>query len=311
MKKKGKIIFKILILIIICTITFFIGKQIGLNTDTSATTTTIENVTVGTQTIKKTITSSGEIETTNTEKLEISTTKYFETMCVEEGDIVNSGENILKYTDGTYLTAPYNLIISSLSLPESEKKATESNYVEVKDLDNLKITLNINENEISNVSLDQDVEILLTYDTTKTYSGKITKIDSIGTYSSSGTTFGVEVSLVNDGNIKLGMSASCTINIQELTDVLAVPINAVQIYNDKKYVVVVENETTKEVEIETGLSNDEYVQILSGLSGGEIIQVTTTTKQSTIRNQDSSNSGGRGNLQNGGNMKMQQDMRKQ
>lgn len=60
------------------------------------------------------------------------------------------------------------------------------------------------------------------------------------------------------------MSVSCTINIQELTDVLAVPINAVQI-TDKKYVITVENGETKEVSIETGLSNDEYVEVKSGL----------------------------------------------
>ena len=35
------------------TTTFFVGRQIGLNTDTSSTSTTIEEVTVGTQNIKK------------------------------------------------------------------------------------------------------------------------------------------------------------------------------------------------------------------------------------------------------------------
>lgn len=178
MKKLKKAIVIIILIGVVSSITFFIGRQIGLNTDTSSTTTTIEEKTVGTQTIKKTLTSSGEIQTSNTEKLELSTTKYFETMCVEDDDTVKAGENILKYTDGTYLTAPYDLVISSHSVPETENKATSSNYIEVKDLDNLLITLSINENEISNISLDQEVEITLTADTSKTYTGTITKIDS-------------------------------------------------------------------------------------------------------------------------------------
>lgn len=292
MKKIKKAIIIIILMAGVGTITFFVGRQIGLNTDKSSTSTTIEEVTVGTQNIKKTLTSSGEIKTANTEKLAISTSYYFETMCVEEDDTVKKGENILKYSNGTYLTAPYDLVISSYSVPETGNKATSSNYIEVQDLDNLVVSLSISESEISNISLDQEVQISLTADTSKTYTGKITKIDSVGTYSTSGTTFAVEVSLENDGNIKIGMSVSCTINIEELTDVVAVPINGVQVNGDRKYVLVVKDGKTEEVDIETGLSNDEYVEVKSGLTGGETIQVVTTTKQSTIRSGSSSEKSG-------------------
>lgn len=301
MKKLKKIFVTIILLAIVGTIMFFVGKQIGLNTDKSSTSTTIEEVTVGNQTIKKTITSSGEIKSASTEKLNLETTKNFETMCVENDDTVKAGENILKYSNGTYLTAPYNLVISSSSLPETGKKATSSNYVEVQNLDNLVIELSINENEISNIKLDQEVQVTLTADTNKTYTGKISKIDSIGTYSTSGTTFSVEVSLENDGDIKIGMSVSCTISIEELNNVLAVPINSVQINGNRKYVMVVENGETKERDIETGASNDEYVEVKSGLSGGEVVQVVTTTKQNTVRN--GNNKGEKGNMGSGGNAK--------
>ena len=291
MKKVKKLVTIIILMAIVGTVTFFIGKQIGLNTDISSVNVNVEEVTVGTKTINKTLTSSGEIKSANAEKLELSTSYYYETICVEEDDIVKKGENIIKYTNGTYLTAPYDLVVTSYSLPETKNKATSSNYIEVQNLENLIISLNINESEISNISLGQEVEISLTADSSKEYTGKITKIDAVGTYSSSGSTFPVEVSLKNDGNIKIGMSVSCTINIQELTDVLAVPINAVQINGDKKYVITVENGETKEVSIETGLSNDEYVEVKSGLSGGETLQVTTTTKQNTIRSKYNSKNG--------------------
>lgn len=300
MKKLKKALVIVILITIVSTITFFIGRQIGLNTDTSSTTTTIEEVTVETQDIKKTLTSSGEIKSASTEKLELSTSYYFETMCVEADDTVKEGENILKYTNGTYLTAPYDLVITSYSVPDTKTKAISNNYIEVQNLESLVINLSINENEISSINLDQEVEISLTADSSKTYAGKISKIDSIDTYSSSGTTFPVEVSLENDGNIKIGMSVSCTINIDELTDVLAIPVDAVQINGDRRYVIAVENGEIKEVEITTGLSNDEYVQVLSGLNGGETIQVATTTKQSTIRSDK--NEGGR-NSEFGGEMK--------
>lgn len=284
-----KAILQIIVIVIIATITFFIGRQIGLNTDTSSTKTTIENVTVGTQTITKTLTGSGEIETATTEQVAISQTKYYETMCVEEDDIVESGANILKYTDGTYLTAPYDCLISSYSVPESGSIGTSSNYIEIKDMSNLVVSLSINENEISDLETGQSVEIELSSDSEKTYTGTITKIGTVATYQSSGSTFDVTVSFTNDGNAKLGMTASCTINIESLENVVAVPIDAVKINDDgNKYVTVIEDGKEKDVEIETGLSDDEYVQIESGLSGGETIQITTVTKESQTSS-DSSN----------------------
>ena len=291
MKKIKKILVVLILMSITGTITFYIGRQIGLNTDTSSTSTTTEEVTVGTQTIKKTLTSSGEISSASTEKLELSTSYYFNEMCVEEDTIVKEGENILEYTNGKYLTAPYDLIVTSYSVPESGTKANNNNYVEVQDLENLIIKLSISEDEIYNIELNQEVEISLTADTSKNYTGTITKINQIGSYASSGTTYEVDVSLTNDGSIKLGMSVSCTINIEELTDVLAVPINSVQINGSRKYVLKVENGETKEVDIETGLSNDEYVEVKSGLTGGETIQVVTTTKQSTIRSSSENEKG--------------------
>lgn len=291
MKKFRKTLIAIIVIIAISSLTFYIGRQIGLNTDMSSTNTTVEEKIVGTRTITKTLTSSGEISTANTEKLEISTTKYFETMCVEEDDTVKIGENILKYTDGTYLVAPYDCVISSYSVPETLKQATSSNYIEVKNLKDLTISLNVSENEISNISVDKEVQITLTADTSKIYTGKITKINSVGTYGTSGTTFAVTVAFENDGVAKLGMSVSCEIKIDELTDVVAVPINGVQENGSKKYVIVIENGEEKEVQIQTGLSDDEYVQVTEGLKGGEKIKVVTTTKQNTVRNTNKSSSG--------------------
>lgn len=292
MKTLKKIFSIIILIIIISTITFFIGKQIGLNTDISSTNTTIEEKTVSKRTITKTLTATGEIGTATTEKLTIDTTKYFETMCVEDDDTVKKGENILKYSNGTYLEAPYDLVISSYSVPDTGEKATSNNYIEVKGLSDLTTNLTINENEIANISINQEVEIVLTADTSKTYTGTITKIDGVGTYSSSGTTFSVTVNFENDGNARLGMSVSCTINIKQLDNVLTVPINAVQTTNNKKYVMVVENGETKETEIQTGLSDDEYVQVISGLTEGQVVQVVTTTKQNTIRNSNEGNTRG-------------------
>lgn len=172
---------KILIIILIILLTggaFIVGRQVGLNTEDSKTKTVITEETVSNHDIKKTLTGSGQVSAKTTEKLGLTTTKYFKAMCIEEDATVLEGENILEYTNGTYLTAPYDyLVIESISVPDTESKCTSLNYIEVSDLTSLQITISISENEIGELKKGQEVEITLTADETKIYSGSITKID--------------------------------------------------------------------------------------------------------------------------------------
>lgn len=290
MKKK---VFIILIILFTMVGVFFLGRQVGLNEEQGSKKIIKTEEKVSTQNIKKTLTSSGSVESKETEKLELSTSKYFETMCVEVDDTISKDDNILKYSDGTYLTATKDCVIISTNLPETGSKATSSNYVEVSNLDALTVSLSISENEIASVEVGQEVEISLTADETKTFTGKITKIDSVGTYSSSGTTFSAIVEFENDGSVKLGMSVSCTVIIKEEKDAISVPVNAISTNSEgKKYVVKVNSDgTTEEVIVETGIANENYIQITSGLTTNDSVQIETEITEDANTSSQKSNSG--------------------
>ncbi len=75
------------------------------------------------------------------------------------------------------------------------------------------------------------------------------------------------------------MSAFCEIIIAEAKDVLAIPIEAVKKIGEEKWVTLVkETGTTEEVKVETGISNDSYVEIKSGLTAGQKVQYTPISK---------------------------------
>lgn len=283
---------KILLIIFIFLLvggSFIIGRQVGLNTEDSKTSTVIKEETVSTQDIKKTLTGSGEVSAKTTEKLELTTSYYFKAMCVEDDDTVKAGENLLEYTNGNYLTAPYDLVVISHSVPDAESKCTTSNYIEVSNLGTLVTEISINENEINDVKVGQEVAITLTADENKTYTGKVTKVDSVGTYASSGTTFSATVEFENDGNVKLGMSLSCTITLKEEKEVISVPIDSVYQNNEGKDYVVKVNEdgTTTDTFVELGIANDNYVQVISGLNLNDKVQITTEVTESTQKTNDS------------------------
>ena len=206
-------------------------------------------------------------------------------MLVEENQFVAKGERILRYTNGTFLLAPYNLVIKNINVPDKDAICRSSHYIEVMDVNNLVLTLDIDEADLSSVQVGQDVAITVNGVLDKIYTGKVTKIDEIGNYASNGSKFKAMISFENDGNVKIGMSAYSVITIDKAENVITVPIASIQRQGNSKYVVVVNDDgTTKNVSVETGLSNDAYVEIKSGLSGGETIQMVVSSTNNNSNN---------------------------
>jgi len=202
---------KILIIILIILLVggaFFVGRQVGFNTKDNKTKTIITEEIVSNHDIKKTLTGSGQVLAKTTEKLELTTTKYFEAMCVEEDDTILKGENILKYTNGTYLVAPYDCYITELNLPDLNGKVLNIHYVGIASSNSLMVTMNIDETNIKKISVGLETTIEVT-SLNKTYKGNITHIASTGNNGK----FEIEIEFENDGDVKIGMTGSVTIKI--------------------------------------------------------------------------------------------------
>lgn len=205
MKKK---ILIIILIILLVGEAFFVGRQVGFNTKDNKTKTIITEEIVSNHDIKKTLTGSGQVLAKTTEKLELTTTKYFEAMCVEEDDTILKGENILKYTNGTYLVAPYDCYITELNLPDLNGKVLNIHYVGIASSNSLMVTMNIDETNIKKISVGLETTIEVT-SLNKTYKGNITHIASTGNNGK----FEIEIEFENDGDVKIGMTGSVTIKI--------------------------------------------------------------------------------------------------
>jgi len=207
----------------------------------------------------------------------------------------------LQYTDGTYLTAPYDGVISDISVPAAGAICASSNYVKIESTQDLYAALSINEADIDTVAVGQEANITLTANN-KQYTGTIDTISDVGTYAASGSTFTANVKFANDGSVKLGMSASCMVILSKAENAVAVPKEAVQTANGGSYVVVVNSDgSTQDVPVETGISNDAYTEIKSGLNVGETVQYTVTTNTNSYSNFFRGGSGGQ--FSGGGQMR--------
>lgn len=154
------------------------------------------------------ISKTGEITSTLEENLALHATYYFEKMYAEENEVIKKGEKIVKYTNDTYLLAPYDCIITDTNLPEVEGKCTNEHYIKVEASNQLSISITIDETQIEKIKIGQEAEISLTT-LEKNYVGYITKISS----TASNGKFTAIVEFENDGNLKIGMTGKCTITV--------------------------------------------------------------------------------------------------
>lgn len=275
--------------IVIVLLGIFLSKK--SNADTSKIVESIEQVAeVSNQTIITTLTAPGEVQSANIEKISLNTNYYFLTMCAENEEYVKKGSNLLMYTNGTYITAPYDCVIMEYSVPTAKSICTSNNYILIASVEDLYMDINIGEDKIDKISSGQEVEIIVNYDESKVYTGLISKINAIGTRSSGGTKFAAIASLKNDGNLKIGMSATCTVTIDKKENLPCLPIDAIEIKNNKKYAnLISENGEENRIEVETGVANANYVEIKSGLSLGDKVKYETTTVTVKAENNKSEN----------------------
>lgn len=281
MKKKiNPIIILIVILIIalIAIIYVYVSPSSSENTIYSETSTEgISEAQASIQTIENSLSSSGQISSALDEKIKLHASYYFEELLVEENVYIEEGTNIIEYTNGTYLTAPYDCVLISSSLPNAEEICTTSHYIEIQSIETLSMNLSISETDISKVEIGDVVDITVTA-TGEKIEGRITSISEVGTYSSSGSYFSSVVTFENNGNLKIGMSATCEIIIESAENVVAVPLEAIQTSDEGKYVVVIgASGETSNVMVETGISSDAYIEIKSGITEGTTVQMKEST----------------------------------
>ena len=166
---------------------------------------------------------------------------------------------------------------------EKKKKAgdtidSNAELCTIYDLSYLKMTMNIDELDISKVKVGQEVTVTADAVQGQTFKGKVTKINMAGTTTNGVTTYPVEVQIENTEGLLPGMNVSTEIIVNQVEDVVAIPVGAV--VRGDKVLVKTGNTSTDDptvpagyeyVNVETGVSNDQYVEIKSGINEGDEI----------------------------------------
>jgi membrane fusion protein, macrolide-specific efflux system len=149
------------------------------------------------------------------------------------------------------------------------------------DLGTIRAQVQVNEVDVANVSIGQKATLKFEAVDGLQTSGKVEKIDSLGTISQGVVTYNVIIDFDSlDDRIKPEMSVSAFIITDVKQNVLIVPSSAVKNDGSGDYVEVLSGDTPENKSVEIGLSNSTDTEIVSGISAGDKV-VTQTINSST------------------------------
>jgi multidrug efflux pump subunit AcrA (membrane-fusion protein) len=146
--------------------------------------------------------------------------------------------------------------------------------ISIPDTSKMKAEIKIHETWVDKVQPAQQAKITIAAFPDKTFTGKVLKKAPLAApeewLNPDLKVYATDVSI--DGThdfLKTGMTAKVEIIINELKDVISVPIQTVLNSRGKKVCFVLNGSTHEQRQVETGAFNDSFVEIKSGLAEGD------------------------------------------
>jgi len=140
-----------------------------------------------------------------------------------------------------------------------------------------KIQADISELEIGKIREVDGNEVLIQLDAFPELElkGKIISIEPREIIKDGDKYYRINVFMEQHGSkIRSGMNADLTILVSSKDNVLKIPELVIYQKDDKKFVTILEEGSQKEIEIETGISNGESIEVINGLSENQTVVVS-------------------------------------
>ena len=193
-----------------------------------------------------------------------------------------SMQNLQDAMNNYTITAPISGTIIEKDAKVGDAVKAGDTLCIVYDLSYLEMSINVDELQISSISVGQKVQITADAVQDKTYVGTVTRVSMKGTSNGGTTTYPVSIRIDDTDGLRPGMNANAEIVVAEAKNALVVP-NAAVVRGS--YVLVTKDspsaanaDTTMEapegfvyVPVKTGVSDDDYTQIVSGIQEGDTI----------------------------------------
>ncbi len=201
-----------------------------------------------------------------------------ETLRSAEISLQNLQDTMANYT----VTSPISGTIIEKDAKVGDAVKSGDTLCVIYDLSYLEMNINVDELQISSISVGQKVQITADAVPDKTYVGTVTRVSMKGASNGGTTTYPVSIRIDDTDGLRPGMNANAEIVVAESTSALCVP-NAAIVRGG--YVLVTKDSPSAAnadpemeapdgyvyVDVKTGVSDDDYTEILDGITAEDTI----------------------------------------
>lgn len=213
----------------------------------------------------------------------------------------NNYDDAIDDYDEYYITAPIDgtIITKDAKVGDKIQRSTSNakTLATIYDLSELTFDMDIDELDITNIKDGQEVNVQADAFKNKVFKGKITNVSLVAANSNGVTNYPVTVTLTNTGDLLPGMNVDAYVILANVENAVAIPADALQRGNvvyvlNTSPTIKSGNYSTEgisdrvknrvpdgftAINVETGISNANYIEIKSGLQEGDEVYVSSST----------------------------------
>ena len=166
------------------------------------------------------------------------------------------------------ITAEFNGIVSKADIKQGAAVTQGMELFTIQNTDKASVDVTLSKYDYDTVKEGQSAEITLG---DNTYQGTVTKMSHIAVQNEKGTpVISATVSINNpDDDIFLGVDAKVKIHAASAKNVVTLPVEVVNIGKDGSFCYVIEDGLVTKRDITTGISSEDYVEVIDGIKEGE------------------------------------------
>lgn len=191
----------------------------------------------------------------------------------EREEIMEKLQELRVLKNAPQICAESGGVISELALRDDTTISEEAEMYHVISTDTFWLKTEIDELDIAGVEVGQEAEVVFDAFEDETYEGRVRKVSALGENAGGVTKYEVTIEVPGVEKVKMAMSATATIIMEEKEDVLLVPVEAVTNVDGQKCVTVVRGNTQEVVPVTLGLVNNTVAEVQEGVAEGDQLLV--------------------------------------
>ncbi len=183
-------------------------------------------------------------------------------------------EDLRSQLQNLNIVSPIDGVATGMNVAIGQTVGKGSIVTRVSNYTNLDLMLRVDEMDIPKVEPGQAADVIVWgREGQQSVTGEVGKVGTMGDPRDGFSSFNITISLVNPGFLRPYMGAEAQIFVSKKADVLLCPIEALYKENEVWYVDLKEGEQRTPVEVQVGIMNDTFAEIISGLDAGQEVVV--------------------------------------